>query len=94
MADIRLFIVLIVSCIPFLSCTNAESGKGESEFKQLPAIKEIRPERPVKIKLKKNAGGSYSWELNGSNADKIIQVDRKLRESLETGPVNPKNAFE
>jgi predicted secreted protein len=88
MADIRLFFVLIVSCIPLLACTNAELGKGEAEFKQVPAIKEIKPERPVKIKLKKNAGGSYSWELNGHNTDKIIQVDRKLRESLETGPVN------
>jgi hypothetical protein len=88
MADIRLLFVLIVSCIPLLACTNAESGRGEAEFKELPAIREIRPERPVKIKLKKNAGGSYSWELNGHNVDNIIQVDRKLKESLETGAID------
>ncbi len=52
-------------------------------FEQVEEIREIKPERPVKIKVKRNASGSYSWEVSGKDAGKIIKADKELRESLE-----------
>ncbi len=42
----------------------------------------IKPKKPVKIKLKRSAKGEYSWDLSGSDVDKIIKVDKRLRESI------------
>ncbi len=36
----------------------------------------------VKIKLKKDAKDSYSWELSGSDVDQILKVNEKLRKQL------------
>lgn len=69
--------------LPVVSCADREAGKQEAVFTRIPEIAEIRPERPVKIKLKRNAEGDYSWELNGDDADKVIQADRKLREEIK-----------
>ena len=68
-----------------MGCTHDSTGQGEAVFKQIPELKEIRPEKPVKIKLKRSVSGAYSWDLNGDNADKVIQTDKKLREALDTG---------
>jgi hypothetical protein len=36
----------------------------------------------VKIRLKRDGKDSYSWELNGSDADQILKVNDKLRKRL------------
>jgi hypothetical protein len=36
----------------------------------------------VKIKLKRDGKDSYSWELNGSDADQILKVNDKLKKKL------------
>jgi hypothetical protein len=51
-------------------------------FKQVPEIKEIKPHKTVKIKLKRNTKGEYAWDISGDNTDDIIETDRKLREGL------------
>jgi hypothetical protein len=85
MAKVRLFLVafVIVILIPLHSCSNSDGNQPETVFRQLPEIKEIKPQRPVKIKLKRNVSGSYSWELSGDNAGAIIEIDKKLRKSIE-----------
>ena len=85
MANVRLFLVLFVITlfIPLHSCSDSDGNQPETVFRQLPEIREIRPQRPVKIKLKRNATGSYSWELRGDNAGAIIEIDKKLRKSIE-----------
>ncbi|MCK5506550.1 MAG: hypothetical protein KAJ10_15410 [Thermodesulfovibrionia bacterium] len=85
MANVRLFLVLFVITlfIPLHSCSDSDGNQPETVFRELPEIKEIRPQRPVKIKLKRNATGSYSWELSGDNAGAIIEIDKKMRESIE-----------
>jgi hypothetical protein len=66
---------------------SACTGQGDKEepvvFKQVPEIKEIKPHKPVKIKLKRNTKGEYAWDISGDNTDEIIETDRKLRESFE-----------
>ncbi len=53
------------------------------QFKKQPEIQQVRPQRPVKIKLHRNAKGEYSWDLNGDNVDEIVNTDRKLRKLLK-----------
>jgi hypothetical protein len=50
------------------------------EFRQL---LEIRPEKPVHIKVKRNASGRYSWELSGDDPDRILEANKKISDSLE-----------
>jgi predicted secreted protein len=85
MAKVRLFPILFVIAllIPAMSCKDGKGDRQESVFKQVPELIELKPERPVKIKLKRNASGSYSWELSGSDTDKVLQADKKLKEALE-----------
>ncbi|HDH06475.1 MAG TPA: hypothetical protein ENH01_12360 [Nitrospirae bacterium] len=83
MAKIR-FLVALSALLLFLhACNNSEGNQEETVFKRAPEIAEIKPQRPVKIKLKRNAKGNYSWELSGDDAKKIIEADKKLRGSIE-----------
>ncbi len=77
-------IVLIAffGLIPTHGCTGNGNKEEPAVFKQVAEIKEIKPQKPVKIKLKRNAKGEYSWDINGNNTDEIIKADKKLREGL------------
>ena len=85
MANVRFLaaLSLVILFFQIHGCSNSESNQQKTVFKQVPELAEIKPEKPVKIKLKRNAGGNYSWELSGNDAEKIIQADKKLRESME-----------
>ncbi|MEF9438728.1 MAG: hypothetical protein L0922_08365 [Candidatus Mariimomonas ferrooxydans] len=61
------------------ACTGTEGKESETTFKQLSELQEVKPHKPVKIKLKRNAKGAYSWDISGNNADEIIEADKKLR---------------
>lgn len=68
-----------------LSCSQEPSvNKEPEEFKvqNLSQIQQVKPEKPVKIKLKRDAQGRYSWELSGDNAEEIVKIDRKLRKTF------------
>ncbi len=56
--------------------------KADIQFKKQPEIQQVRPQKPVKIKLHRNAKGEYSWDLSGDNVDEIASADRKLRKLL------------
>ena len=72
-------LVLLFLCI---GCTKSESNEQKSVFQRVPEIAEIKPQKPVKIKLKRNYDGNYSWELTGDNANEVIQANKELKESL------------
>ena len=74
--------IIISLLFPLYSCTDHGHDPDERVFKQIPELQEIKPLKPVKIKLKRNARGEYSWDLSGSETDQIIEADKKLRESL------------
>lgn len=67
-----------------LSTPSMGEEKGGFQFDTEPAIEQIRPEKPVRIKLRRLSGGKYTWELLGYDADQVIEADRKLREYLKT----------
>ena len=87
MLRLKLSILLLSVMVFILSmgCTNDSTGQIGAVFKQIPELKEIKPEKPVKIKLKRSVSGAYSWDLNGDSAEKVIQTDKKLREALDAG---------
>jgi len=64
------------------ACTDSGSTKKGPEYKVIPEIRDVRPEKPVRIKLRRNAKGGYSWELSGEDVDRIIKIDKKLRDSV------------
>lgn len=55
----------------------------EFQFKKQTEIQQVRPPKPVKIKVHRTAKGEYSWELSGDNVDELAAVDRKLRKALK-----------
>ena len=50
------------------------------QFRTEPSIGYIRPEKPIRIKLKRKENGTYTWELAGDDAEKMMAIDKKLRE--------------
>lgn len=86
--NIPAVLLIITLFIVISACSRSDSGRQEAVFKQEQEIAEIKPQSPVKIKLKRNGNGDYSWELSGDDAEKVLQADRKLKESL--GKPDPK----
>ena len=76
-------LLLMLLLFSVQACTNSESDQEKTVFKKKPEIQIIKPQKPVHIKLKRNGSGSYSWELKGDDPEKVIEVDNKLRGSLE-----------
>ncbi len=64
-------------------CNNALSAeRTEMQFRKQPEVQQVKPHKPVKVKLHRNNKGEYSWDITGDNLDEIIRADRKLRKLL------------
>jgi hypothetical protein len=46
-------------------------------------IQNIKPRKPVKIRLHRNTNGHYSWDISGDNADEVYRADSRLRKLLK-----------
>ncbi len=86
---LHIFLVIFL-LITAQACTGAEDKEEKPVFKQIPQIEEIKPKKPVKIKLKRNAKDNYSWDISGNDVDEIIRVNKRLRESLKTTKIKGK----
>jgi len=81
--------LFLSACIFFISTsglifTPAYASEDNSlTFKKQPEIQRIKPQKPVKIKLKRLANGTYTWDLTGVDIQEIIRIDRELREQLK-----------
>jgi hypothetical protein len=51
--------------------------------KKQPEIQQIKPKKPVKIKLRRSAEDKYTWEITGDDVDEIVRADRRLRKLLK-----------
>jgi hypothetical protein len=80
----RLCVILIIISLilPVHACTGSEDEEKPTVFQTIPGIQKIRPEKPVKIKLRRNAKGEYSWEIKGNNSDKVLEENRNLEKNL------------
>lgn len=88
----RIITIALIFSIIFLAGCNRRADVGEPP-KELPALspdgykkeleeirKGIRTE--TKIKLKKDGKGSYSWEIQGKDAQEILKVNDTLKKKL------------
>ena len=68
-----------------LWCTGiaVSAERTDIQFTKQPEIQQVRPQKPVKIRLHRTAKGEYSWDLNGDNVDEIVNTDKKLRKLLK-----------
>ncbi len=53
------------------------------QFKKQPEIQQVKPKKPVKLKLKRSAEGKYTWEITGDDVDEIVKADKRLRKLLK-----------
>jgi len=72
---------LSVSILLLLHFASAEEKKFP-QIKKQPEIQQVRPKKPVRIRLKRSAEGKYTWELSGDDVDQIIRADSRLKKLL------------
>ncbi len=81
---IKKIFVLSILFLFFLSAEAVSAEKEDFQFKKQQEIQQVKPKKPVKIKLKRSNEGKYAWELAGDDVDEIVNADRKLRRLLKT----------
>ena len=84
----KLFLTLIAATALLLSLQGspeaAEKSGAGFRFSSTPGIKNIAPDRPPRVKLKRATTGKYSWEISGDDTKKVIEEDRKLRNYIDS----------
>ncbi len=75
---------LLILFIPACARTDDKQPQATPTFNQVQQIEEVKPEKPAKIKLKRDAKDDYSWEISGDNVDEIIRADKRLKKDLKT----------
>ncbi len=78
LAAISLLILSLLSC-----GSRPEEKAPPPTFKQAPQIADVKPQKPAKIKLKRNSKDDYSWEISGDSVDEVVKADRQLRKLLK-----------
>ncbi len=75
-------VLLTVTVLLFSALPSSASAKEDFPVKKQPELQQIKPKKPIKIKLKRTAKDEYSWELSGDDADEIVKTDHRLRKLL------------
>lgn len=75
-------IIFVAILLLILVSTAYPENKEGFQFSKQPDLQQIKPKKPVKIKLRRTQKDGYTWELTGDDADEIIKTDRKLRKLL------------
>ena len=79
MRHFRVFFVIVLMMVTVTACA---ADKDDLQIRKQPEVQQIKPKKPVKIKLKRSPKDEYTWELSGDDADEIVRTDRKLRKML------------
>ncbi len=77
-----LFIIFSISLLPANGTEKPQTGQ-KFQYTKSTEIQQVKPKKPVKIKLKRSAKGEYSWDLSGDNVDDVVKADKRLRKLLE-----------
>ncbi|MDA8327293.1 MAG: hypothetical protein M0033_13935 [Nitrospiraceae bacterium] len=65
-----------------LILAGAASGL-QTEFRKDRAVSGVIPEKPVRMELKRDARGRYSWSIQGTDVSRIIRADIRLRSYVD-----------
>ncbi len=79
----RMLAIACVLCVTFFSGRVFSEEKPDFQFKKQPEIQQVKPRKPVRIKLHRSPKDGYSWDLTGDNVDEIIKADRRIRSLLK-----------
>ncbi len=75
---------LLTSVFCVLSFSAAGNDKKPAfQFGRNQDVRQIRPKKPVKIKLHRSSKGEYQWDISGDNVDDIVSADSRLRKLLK-----------
>ncbi len=75
--------IFLVAILLLFSVSVASPLEKEAfPVKKQAELQQIKPKKPVKIKLKRTAKDEYSWELSGDDVQEIVRTDHKLRKML------------
>jgi hypothetical protein len=78
------FLILLISITFLLDPALAVETKDTktTQIRKQPEIQQVKPRKPVRIKLKRSTEGKYTWDLSGDDADEIVKADKRLRKLL------------
>ncbi len=71
--------------LPFILIASLSFPAYAMDFKKDAKIAKALPPKPVKIKLKRDGKGEYSWELSGDGLREIIRLDKRLKAYVNAG---------
>ncbi|MCX8109843.1 MAG: hypothetical protein N3D15_01140 [Syntrophorhabdaceae bacterium] len=92
MRSLSVFFLCILILFSFISCnkttdipaktTQEETTKTDTQYKK--EMEEIKKNLrgDIKIKLKKDSKGGYSWEITGKDASEVLKANDTLRKKL------------
>ena len=75
--------VVIAVFLLFMAAVCMAAEKQDFQFRKQPELQQIKPKKPVKIRLRRSPKDEYTWELSGDDADEIVKTDRRLRSMLK-----------
>ncbi len=78
----RVFGIVVLAALLLMPALPGAEEKDRFVFTKDPQLQQIRPKKPVRIKLRRSAKEEYTWELTGDDVDEILKVDRRLRKQL------------
>lgn len=78
----RIYGLLLSLLILLIPVSGSAAEKDGFQFRKQPELQQIKPKKPVKIKLRRSPRDEYTWELAGDDADEIVKTDRRLRKML------------
>jgi hypothetical protein len=77
---LRAFFIFL--CLSFIFSTTFAADLKNIQVKKQPEIQQVKPKKPVKIKLKRSSEGKYTWDLAGDDADEVVRTDKRLKKLL------------
>lgn len=83
MMQTRIFLLTVLFIFVILLGLVFSEDNKNFQFKKQTEIQQVKPKKPVKIKLKRSADGKYTWDLTGNDVDEIVRVDRRLKKLLK-----------
>ncbi len=78
-----IFLLITISITIFIINPVFSEDNKKFQFKKQTEIQQVKPKKPVKIKLKRLAEGKYTWDISGDDVDEIVRADRRLLKLLK-----------
>lgn len=74
---------VVAACALLLAAPSSATEKEGFEFKRKPEVAQIKPKKPVRVKIKRHNDGKYTWEISGDDIEEIRKADARLRGMFE-----------